>query len=82
MDIVYLTFNKGFDTVSHNILEDTLMNYRLDDWTVRQIEKQVHSQAQKAVITGTKYSCRLVTSAMEIHSTGERWSYWINSRKG
>jgi len=32
--IVYLLFNKAFNTVSHNILIDKLMKYRLVKWTV------------------------------------------------
>ena len=38
VDIVYLDFSKAFDTVSHKILIDRLLMYRLDEQTVRWIE--------------------------------------------
>ncbi|PKU44163.1 rna-directed dna polymerase from mobile element jockey- hypothetical protein [Limosa lapponica baueri] len=38
VDIVYLDFRKAFNTVSHKTLTEKLMNYGLDDQTVRWIE--------------------------------------------
>lgn len=35
VDFVYLFFIKAFGTISHNILIDKLMKYKLDKWTVR-----------------------------------------------
>ncbi|GAB0204113.1 mitochondrial enolase superfamily member 1 [Grus japonensis] len=35
VDIVYLDFSKGFETVSHNLLLEKLMCYGLDKWSVR-----------------------------------------------
>lgn len=35
---------KVFDTISHNILTDKLMNYRLDELTIKWIEKIVGSR--------------------------------------
>lgn len=34
VDGVYLDFRKAFDSISHNILKDKLVNYGLDKWTV------------------------------------------------
>lgn len=31
--VVYLYFNKAFDTVSCNIITDKMTKYRLDKWT-------------------------------------------------
>lgn len=38
VDIVHLHFNKAYDSVSHDILIDKLMKYRLGKWTVRWTE--------------------------------------------
>ena len=35
VNVVYLDFSKGLDTVSHKILIDELMKYKLDNWIVR-----------------------------------------------
>ena len=43
-DVVYLSFSKAFDAVSHNILIDKLTKYRLGKWTVRWIENWLNSQ--------------------------------------
>ena len=53
MDIVYLNFHKAFNTVSHRILIDKLLMYRLDEETVRWIEKQLNGQARNVEISGT-----------------------------
>lgn len=47
MDIVYLNFSKAFDTVSHNILIDTMTKYRLDNWTGKCFENWLNDWAQR-----------------------------------
>jgi len=39
VDIAYLDFGKAFDTVSCNNLIGKLMKHRLNEWTVRWIER-------------------------------------------
>lgn len=46
-DVFYLAFSKAFDTVSHNILTDQLMNYGLDTWTVKWTETWMNSWTQR-----------------------------------
>lgn len=46
VDVVDLSFSKAFDTVTHNILLDKLMKYRLDKWTVRWTEKWLNCWTQ------------------------------------
>ncbi|PKU41457.1 rna-directed dna polymerase from mobile element jockey- hypothetical protein [Limosa lapponica baueri] len=43
----YIDFRKAFDAVSHNILTDELMKYRLDKWTVRWTETWLNCWAQR-----------------------------------
>lgn len=35
MDIVYLNFSKAFNTISHRIVLDKMLMYRLDEKTMR-----------------------------------------------
>lgn len=60
LDVVYLNFNKTFGALSCNIT-DSLMNYRLHEWTGRWIGKWLNCQAS-VVINGTKASWRSATS--------------------
>jgi len=62
VDIVYLDFGKAFDTVSHKILIDKLVNYGLDEQTMRWTENWLNSCAQRVVISGIKSSWRSMTS--------------------
>ncbi|GAB0177600.1 mitochondrial enolase superfamily member 1 [Grus japonensis] len=60
VSIVYLDFRNGFETVSHKILIDKPMKYKLDEQTVRWIEKWLKGQA----LSGMKSSRRLVISGL------------------
>lgn len=51
VDIVYLNFSKGFDTVSHNILVKKLRKHGLDERTVRWIEDWLNDRAERIVIS-------------------------------
>ncbi|KAJ7395799.1 rna-directed dna polymerase from mobile element jockey-like [Pitangus sulphuratus] len=61
MGIVYVDFNKAFDTVSHNILTGKLRKFGLDEWTARCIDNWLNSRSQRAIISGTEPSWRPVT---------------------
>ena len=56
LDVVYLSFSKAFDTVSHNILLGNLRKYGLDQWSVRWIENWLNGRAQTVVISSSE-SC-------------------------
>jgi len=64
VDVVYLNFNKAFDTVSHNILLGKLRKCGLDEWSVRWIENWLNSRTQRVVISGAEFSWRPVTSGV------------------
>lgn len=59
-DTVYPHFRKGFDTVSHKLLIEKLMRYRLDEQIGRWAEKWLKGQAQRVVSSSTKSSRRSV----------------------
>lgn len=54
MDIVYLDFHKAFIIASHKILIDNLMNYGLDEKTVRWIINWHNGWAQRVMISAVK----------------------------
>ena len=64
MDVVYLDFNKAFDTVSHNILLGKLRKCGLDEWSVRWIENWLNGRAQRVFISSAESSWRPVTSGV------------------
>jgi len=64
VDVVYLDFNKAFDTVSHDILLGKLRKCGLDEWSVRWIENCLKCRAQSVVISSTEYGWRPVTSGV------------------
>jgi len=67
VDVVYLDFSKAFDTVSHNILLEKLRRRRMDEWSVRWIEKWLNGRTQRAVVSSAESSWRPVTPGI---STG------------
>jgi len=64
VDVVYLSFSKAFNTVSHNILLGKLTKCGLDEWSVRWIENWLNGRTQRAVISSTESSWRPVTSGV------------------
>jgi len=64
VDVVYLDFNKAFDTVSHNTLLGKLRKCGLDECSARWIENWLNGRAQRVVISSTESSWRLVTSGV------------------
>jgi len=64
VNVVYLSFSTGFQTVSRNILLGKLRKCGLDEWPVRWIENWLNGRAQRVVISGAESSWRLVTSGV------------------
>ncbi|CAM4611734.1 unnamed protein product [Lepidochelys kempii] len=64
VDMLFLDFNKAFDTVSHSILASKLKKYGLDEWTIRWIESWLDCQAQRVVINGSMSSWQLISSGV------------------
>ncbi|PKU47057.1 rna-directed dna polymerase from mobile element jockey-like [Limosa lapponica baueri] len=62
--VVYLDFNKAFDTVSHTILIGKLRKRRLEEWTVRWTENWLKDTAHRIMIRGRESSWRSVTSGV------------------
>jgi len=58
VDVVYLDFSKVFVTDSHNILLGKLWKCRLDEWSVRWIEKWLNGRAQRVMIHNAESSWR------------------------
>jgi len=56
VDVVYLDFNKAFNTVSHNILIGKLRKCGLDEWSVKWIENWLNGRTQRVVISGAESS--------------------------
>lgn len=49
VDDAYLDFRKALDTICHNILTSKLRKCRLNEWTVRWIEKWLNGRSQSVV---------------------------------
>ncbi|CAM5130495.1 unnamed protein product, partial [Natator depressus] len=64
VDMLFLDFNKAFDTVSHSILASKLKKYGLDEWTIRWVEIWLDCRAQWVVINGSKSSWQPVSSGV------------------
>lgn len=60
----YLDFSTAFQTLSHNILIEKLVKYKLDKKTVRWTEHRLNCPAQRVMISGTKSSRRPVASSV------------------
>ncbi|CAM5145998.1 unnamed protein product [Eretmochelys imbricata] len=64
VDVLFLDFNKAFDTVSHSILVSKLKKYGLDEWTIKWIESWLNRRAQRVVINGSMSSWQPVSSGV------------------
>ncbi|KAK4830373.1 hypothetical protein QYF61_010468 [Mycteria americana] len=64
VDVVYLDFSKGFDTVSHSILLEKLAAHGLDRCTLHWVKNWLDGWAQRVVVSGVYSSWRLVTSGV------------------
>ncbi|CAM5164725.1 unnamed protein product [Natator depressus] len=64
VDVLFLDFNKAFDTVSHSILSCKLKKYGLDEWIIKWIESWLDCRAQQVVINGSMSSWQLVSSGV------------------
>ena len=50
VDVVYLDFSKGFDTVPHNILVEKLAAHGLDGCTLLWVKHWLDGRAQRVVV--------------------------------
>ncbi|CAM5169609.1 unnamed protein product [Eretmochelys imbricata] len=62
VDVIYLNFSKGFETVSHSILASKLKKYGLDKSTTWWLESGLDCRTQQVVINGLMSSWQLVSS--------------------
>jgi len=65
--VVYLDFNKVFNTVSHNILLGKLRKCGLDEWSVRWTENCMKGRTQRVVISSTE-------SKLAVSARGQYWA--------
>jgi len=56
VSVVYLDFNKAFDTVPHSILVEKLDTHGSDGHTLLWVKQWLDGQAQRVVVNGVKSS--------------------------
>jgi len=64
VDVIYLDFNKAFDTISHSILLEKLAAHGLDGCNLHQIKNWLDGWAQRVVVNGVQSSWQPVTSCV------------------
>lgn len=72
VDIVHVDFSEAFNTITHNILTEKLMKYRLDKQTVRCIENWLNCQVISLMKSSSRpANCRVLKRLIE--------QYWVVS---
>lgn len=64
MDLVFLDFGKGFDTVTHRILLDKLAAHSLDRCTLCSVKEWLDAHAQGVSMNGVTSNWWPVTSGI------------------
>ena len=64
MDVVYLDFNKSFDTISHSILLAKLAAHGLDGHMLCWVKNWLDGRAQRVVVNRVKSSWQPVMSGV------------------
>ncbi|RMC17975.1 hypothetical protein DUI87_04849 [Hirundo rustica rustica] len=64
VDVVYLDFNKAFDTVSHSMLLDKLAAHGLDRGTLCWVRNWLDGRVQRVVVNSAASSWQPVTSGV------------------
>ena len=64
VDVVYLDFNKAFDTVPHNIVVEKLAAHGWDGCTLHWVKHWLHGWVQRVVVNGLKSNWWPVTSSV------------------
>lgn len=63
-DIVFLDFSEVFDNISHKILIENLLIYRLDKQTLRWTKNWLNGQVQRVVLRSMAPSWKPVTTGV------------------
>ena len=64
VNVVYLDFNKAFDTVPHDILVEKPAAHGLDGYTLHWVKHWLDGRAQRVVVNGVESSWQPVMSGV------------------